>query len=116
MTKITLRAKSDGTEISGVLIDEDSGHWRVVLAPKSGVNSFTKRYWDRVYELPTKPGCVFRATVRGVENVRVMVTKEDMYDSETYVSYRLIGSWYWHAPEDIDPATVVIELEGVSDE
>ena len=112
--KITLRAKSDGTEISGEFMGDDSYEWAVSLALGTR-NLFPKEQWDRVYELPTKPGTVFKATVRGVPNVRVMVTKEDMYDSETYVSYRLIGSWYWHAPEDIDPATAVIELEGVEE-
>ena len=81
--RITLRAKSDGTKISG----------------------------DRVYNLPTTPGCVFKATVRGVENVRVMVAL-GAGNSALYVSEREVEGRRWHTPEDIDPATVRIELEG----
>ena len=109
--KITLRAKSDGTEISGELAGEFEDSWDVSLAPHTSYAVFHSCEWDRVYALPTAPGCVFRATVCGVENVRVMATAVGggivIYES----AVRVAGDWS-HNAADIDPATVVIELEG----
>ena len=108
--RITLRAKSDGTEISGELHFRGRDHWFVELAPGASTNCFYEEFWDRVYDLPTKPGTVFRATVQDVPNVRVMVTGGD--DSYPYLSAERHGGFYWHGAPDIDASTVVIELEG----
>lgn len=110
--RITLRAKSDGTEISGELVEEYSPAWIVRLAKGVDANILHRSEWDRVHTLPTAPGCVFRATVCGVENVRVMVS--DATDGAPYMAaLRTVG--YWHTAENIDPATVRIELEGDSE-
>ena len=111
--KITLRAKSDGTEISGELVAEFEGGWSIGLAPEVPYNMFDMGSWDRVYELPTKPGTVFKATVFGVPNTRVMVsTPEAAYDRRVYATAARTRGVYFHEPEDIDASTVVIELEG----
>ena len=105
--RITLRAKSDGTEISGKLLQTRSGYWYVQLAPRVPGHVFYSDEWERVSALPTTPGCVFRATVCGVENVRVV-----LFQGPEYGSAVSVGGSHWHLPEQIDPATVVIELEG----
>ena len=105
MTRITLRAKSDGTEISGERCSEHFDHWVMPLAKNTSSNKFLKDEWDRVYELPTAPGAVFKATVRNVENVRVMVRNEAFLTGDTRVAP-------WQEAEHIDASTVVIELEG----
>lgn len=107
---ITIRAKSNGKEITGELVGEGGIYWRLRLAPKTTPNSFPKYEWDRVYTLPTKPGTVFRATVRGVPNVRVMVVAGSR-EGFDYISALLAGLDQWHADIDIDSSTVVPELE-----
>lgn len=51
-------------------------------------------------DLPTEPGVVFFATVRGVENVQLMVTTAP--GGEPYLSTQRVGGWWWHAPEVVD--------------
>lgn len=111
MTRITLRAKSDGTEISGELALEEEGYTHIRLAPNTSVYYSRKDQWDRVYVPPTTPGTVFRATVRGVENVRVMATEEVPLGGR-YSSAVPVAEYRFHSPAHIDASTVVIELEG----
>ena len=113
--KITLRAKSDGTELEVELADENAIAWVVRLAEGVNINALYKSEWERVYALPTKPGAVFRATVRRVENVRVMYAPEGDGDPRPYFSSRPVLGYIRHAPEVIDPSTVVIELEGIDE-
>jgi len=108
--RITLRAKSDGTEIRGELDHQESGLWFVRLAPEVDCNAFSKDCWDSVYALPTTPGTVFRATVRGAENVRVFVDADGNFRSASLASGRV-----HHDPIHIDTSTVVIQLEGESE-
>lgn len=115
MSKITLRA-NDGTEISGELWAETENYFSVCLAEGVAATDFHKDDWSRVYELPTKLGTVFRATVCGVENVRVMVADDIAHDSAPYVSAARIEESYWHGADDIDASTVVIEIEGESND
>lgn len=110
--KITLRAKSDGTEISGELIVDNADSWILKFAPETRSNAFLKSEWERVYTIPTAPGTVFRATVRGKGNVRLMVADTEPQDL-IYLSPRtVIEGWRWHSAESIDASSVVIELEG----
>ena len=107
--RITLRAKSDGTEISGELLIENPTAWYLSLATNTFSHTFSTEQWDRVYTLPTTPGTVFRATVRGVKNVRVMVSAITRWPYHTPIAARYT---HRHYAEDIDASTVVIELEG----
>ena len=115
--RITLRAKSDGTEISGELIYESASYWCVQLAKGVSDVALYGDDWDRVYGLPTKVGTVFRATVFGEPNTRVMVsTPVAADDRKVYVTATRTQGGYFHDPEDIDASTVVTELEGDGDE
>ncbi len=111
MSKVTLRAK-DGTEITGELWAETEYYFNVCLAEGVAANGFHKDEWSRVHELPTKVGTVFRATVCGVENVRVMVASDTAHDPAPYVSAARIEESYWHSTDNINASTVVIEMEG----
>ena len=121
MSKITLRAK-DGTQITGELVDESWGTFYVRLAKDVADSGFDKGEWTRVHELPTKVGTVFRATVRGVENVRLMVADDAEFHDAPFISGgRVISGgrakgYIWHKGSDIEASTVVIELEGDGDD
>lgn len=108
--RITLRAKSDGTEISGELVGEHGAGWTIRLATGVRANDFYDTQWDRVYALPSKPGTVFRARVRGVENVRVMVDHEG-----DFLTAVVIDGETYHCDKHIDASTVRIELEGIDE-
>ena len=113
--KITLRAKSDGTEFTAVLAGESDLCWYVRHAPETRDNRYHKREWDRVCTRPTAPGAVFRATVRGVENVRVMYAPTRDDDAYPYFTPSFVFDCAWHGGEHIDPSTVVPELEGIDE-
>ena len=109
--RITLRAKSDGTEFSGDLDNVWSYSWDVSLAPDTRCVTFYRAEWERVYALPTAVGTVFRATVGDVENERLVVV--DPSDHEPgYLSTSRVDGFLWADPHQIDASTVVIELEG----
>ena len=62
-----------------------------------------------VQDLPTKPGTVGRATVRGVPNVRIML----LAGVDEWISAVPVSGWVSHHHEDdIDASTFVLELEG----
>ena len=61
-----------------------------------------------VPDLPTKPGTVGRATVRGVPNVRIMLT-DGVYEWASGVA---VKGWVLHYEQHIDASTFVLELEG----
>lgn len=57
--------------------------------------------------LPTKPGTVGRATVRGIPNTRIMRTKRG-----AWLSYETIDNSRIHQKKQIDVNSFVFELEG----
>ena len=62
-----------------------------------------------VPDLPTKPGTVGRATVRGVQDVRIML----LAGVDEWISAVPVSGWVSHHHEDdIDASTFVLELEG----
>lgn len=113
MTRVTLRAKSDGTEVSGELEFFNGLVWVARLASGTAPIAFYNSQWDRVYALPTTPGTVFRATVRGVPNIRVMV--DNGANPTPYAAPLRPRGHFWHRAEHIDASTVRIELEGDDD-
>ncbi len=62
------------------------------------------RLTREVDPLPTEPGSVGTATVRGVPGVRVMLDNEGFW-----VTHVEVGSWYTHRPDDV--ANYVPELD-----
>ena len=78
--------------------------------------------WDSAFEitaitrdvpdLPTKPGTVGRATVRGVPNVRIMRTNIQ----GGWVSGLRVNEQQFHGEQHIDHSTLVLELEGDGNE
>ncbi len=114
--RITLRAKSDGTEISGELVrfvaDNPSGMdcWVIRLARNVSVHYAYVDQWERVFGLPTVPGTVFKATLCEEPNVRIVVVGHDSNDDSEFYFAPCESSFY--TADDIDPSTVVIELEG----
>jgi len=72
-----------------------------VLRPAIHVESITRELPD----LPTEPGTVFYATVRGVENVQLVLLSVN-----TRFPYRSVTpvESHWHASEQIDPESVQI--------
>lgn len=93
--------------------DEQAGYWCGVLAEslragQNTSNSFSKSVWELVpLPIPTEPGTVFEATVRGVPNVRVMVAGLSDF---AYVSNVGVDGTHAHRVDNIDPATVRILL------
>lgn len=111
MTKITLRAKSDpSVEITGELISSLTDCWEVQLALGVTANAFDRVEWERIYELPTTPGTVFRATVRGVGDTRLITYRR--FGEGMYRGVARSGGYYTVLREHIDASTVKIELEG----
>ena len=115
--RVTLRAKSDGTELPAELVGQDDVRFIARLATNVPANFFSRGDWEIIHPIPTAPGAVFRATVRGVPDMRVMVSlmtspSGDMPPTAIpYVSATRAGGLLRHGADDIDPATVVIELE-----
>lgn len=111
MTKITLEAISDPeVQITGWVTREIETWWGLRLADGVEDNRFLKTEWRIVPPpLPTALGTVFRATVDKQPNVRVMVA--DTSESPYWVTMPDYQDWY--SAYEIDPSTVVIELEGV---
>lgn len=116
MSKITLEAISDPeVRVSGELFLEYSNRWEIQLSPHVTANVFEKDGWRIAPPtLPTEPGTVFRATVDGEPNVRVVTVNKD----SAFPFLRISGRYFraWASREDIDASTIVIELEGVGDE
>jgi len=102
MSRITLRAKSDGTEISGELRTETGNFFEVDLAPDTDSNLFYKEYWGRVHELPTEWGTIFEAEVSGVPTVLMACGAPS---SPIYCTLDGAQSLY---PSSIDASTVRI--------
>lgn len=112
MNKITLQAKTDPSiTVTGELIREGNGLYDVRLAPDVSSNAFFKEDWERVYDLPTVPGTVIRATIRGVPNMPAFrVEAESDVGTNWWCSLQAIEGRYWHRDEHIDASTVVVEF------
>ena len=92
--------------------------WNVARALMVGGDTIRYGYHDDeieitsitrdVPDLPTKPGTVGHATVRGVPNVRIIRT--DIQDA--WVSGRHVDDQQFHGEKHIDAESFVLELEG----
>ena len=78
------------------------------VAEGVGLDSLTRD----VPDLPTKPGTVGRATVRGVPNVRIVLHKNGAWFSPSLD----VDDYRGHYEHYIDASTFVLELEGDGDE
>ena len=85
----------DGDDPTLVLYTESGGTFEVAAADVTLLDRPTP-------PLPTEPGTTGTATVRGVEGVRVMRTRQDgSTEMRLWVSEHRVGSYFWHDDSDL---------------
>lgn len=101
-----------GTVASDLSLRLAAPHGRVLLdLSTEGERARVAGLWSitverDVLDLPTEPGVLFRATVRGVPSVLVMYSAVTAGDSTPYVTSPAVGRSQFHTAEHIDPETV----------